>query len=457
MKIIIFIQLLYFVSSLSDQTIILSNNFENISKYSKPIDINFMNEYSKSFWPISIIKNIYSTLKNIEFIHIIDIFNTNLLKFSNKFEDLCINLMEDIYEENIFYNFKNIDELTNLKNTETQKESIVKNTYNILITTASSILTGDTHTPLVIVGETAHKIHRYLYQHALQDIINTNKNMIAIMNSEKLYALSKIYCTNIATIKLEINNNKLYVVKNNIETNIITDFISILEKNIEHMLETTKNQNINIVSLSERLHVLKDIIQYIEDISNYMFYNYFHKIITSPTNINYNLKKYCIKCIDKLNNFVSLLQIKYPEQEIKINKTKECIENQHKIKMEEKNIEYLQELYKTYQTQIDNKISALKMNDSLFNFKFTSNEYIDYYAEKTKIYAFGFKNILKSLTKNILIVPSGIVEGTFELIISYMVSVFLSWRGIIIILLVAFILNFGQIFAFICRSLSKFE
>ena len=109
------------------------------------------------------------------------------------------------------------------------------------------------------------------------------------------------------------------------------------------------------------------------------------------------------------------------------------------------------------QTQIDNKISALKMNDSLFNFKFTSNEYIDYYAEKTKIYAFGFKNILKNLTKNILIVPSGIVEGTFELIISYMFSVFLSWRGIIIILLVAFILNFGQIFTFICRNLSKYE
>ena len=37
--------------------------------------------------------------------------------------------------------------------------------------------------------------------------------------------------------------------------------------------------------------------------------------------------------------------------------------------MQEKNIEYLTELYKTYQTQLENKIEALKMNDSLYNFK----------------------------------------------------------------------------------------
>ncbi len=462
LKTIVLLIIINFVSSLTKETtdsLLQIKDIGNLSKHSKltksePIDISFINRQSVSYWPINIVENIYYTLRNIEFINIVSVFNTQTAKFTNNFEEQCLQLMNEIYKQNIFYNFKDSYELTKIKNKKKQtneiKKNIFINTYDTLITAATATVTGDINTPIVLAGETAHKILKYMNNMKLAMDFNEVKEETT---NQDLYSLSKIYCTNVASIKIEISDYNLYIVGDKIDKNMFLDFIYILEKNIEYTIDDKKDDE--IVSLLERINVLKDTIIYLSDISSYMMYNYITK---SMENLNYgSLKKYYTRIFNKLTNFVSLLNLRFPLKEIELNKTKEHIENQHFIKMQEKNIEYLTELYKTYQTQLENKIEALKMNDSLYNFKTKSYDYIDYYTEKTKIYAFGFKNILKSLTKNILIVPSGVVEGTFDLILSYMFSVFLSYKGIIIILLVAFILNFGQIFTFICRNLSKFE
>ncbi len=463
LKVILLIINFYFVSSLTKETtnsLLQIKDIGNLSKHSKltksePIDISFINRQSMNNWPFNIIENIYNTLRNIEFINVVSIFNVKTAKFTNKFEELCLQIMEQTYKQNIFYNFKDDYELTNIQNKKKQfneiKKNIFTNTYDTLITAATSTITGDINTPILLAGETAHKIYKYIKD---SPIITTNKSFLVEENvNQDLYSLSKIYCTNIATIKIEIFNDNLYIVGDKVDKKMFLNFISIVEKNIEYTMNNNKNED--FVSLLERINVLKDAVIYLSDISGYMMYNYLTK---SMENLNYyEVKNYFINILNKLNDFVSLLNIKFPLQEIKINKTKEYIENEHYIKMQEKQIEYLTELYNTYQKQIENKIESLKMNDSLYNFKSKSYVYIDYYAEKTKIYAFGFKNILKSFTKNILMVPSGIAEGAFDLILSYLFSIFLSYKGIFIILLVAFILNFGQIFTFICRTISKYE
>lgn len=463
----------------------------NIKKYvieklvyeiSEPINLSLLNAKSK-YTIIYVFEQIYNNLKILELSHIVSIFNNEVSKFSDKFETLCVNLMEEAYKQNIFYDFKNYSELKELelmtnkiKESNIQKYNIIINAYDTIITTASATITGDINTPIVFAGQTIKSIYKFIKTIKSENtkVVNVHKTSQEELeeNNENIYNLSKFYCTNIGNIYLQIEDNNIYVIGDKVNPNIVLKFVSILEKNIEYKikikeiknsyanrnsdvnkdvnLDTIINEDLNtynivLQSLIERIKNLKNTIQYLSDITSYMIYLYINKtIMTKGVDSVYYIKKYFIKILNKLNNFVSLIQLQFPEQEQKINKTKEYIENNYKIQLWKNEIEYLLELYKNYQIKFDNKIENIRTNSSIYKIKNKSYEYVDYYLEKIKLYSFGLKNILRGLTKNILEVPAGIVEGIFDLIFSYISKTLFSFNGIIIILLVIIVTNASQ-------------
>lgn len=456
---------------------------KSVYEISEPINLSLLKSRSK-YTIMYVFEQMYYNLKILELEHVVSIFNNEVSKFSDKFETLCVNLMEEAYKQKIFYDFKNYSELKELelmtneaKESNIQKYNIIINAYDTIITGVSATITGDLNTPILFASETLKSIYKFIKNE------NINKNAKGVNlqkttqeeleeNNENIYNLSKFYCTNIGNIYLQIEENNIYVIGDKVNPNIVLKFVSILEKNIEYKIKikeiknsyTNRNKDIkidtninedsnayNIVlqSLIERIINLKNAVQYLSDITSYMIYLYINKtIMTKSVDSVYYIKQYFIKILKKLNSFVSLIQLQFPEQEQKINKTKEYIENNYKIQLWKNEIEYLLELYKNYQIKFDTKMQNIRTNSSISKIKNNSYEYIDYYLEKIKLYSFGLKNILRGLTKNILDVPAGVIEGVFDLLFSYIYKTLFSFNGIIIILLVIIVTNpwqFGKI------------
>ena len=449
---------------------------KSVYEISEPINLSLLKSRSK-YTIIYVFEQMYYNLKILELEHVVSIFNNEVSKFSDKFETLCVNLMEEAYKQKIFYDFKNYSELKELelmtneaKESNIQKYNIIINAYDTIITGVSATITGDLNTPILFASETLKSIYKFIKNE------NINKNAKGVNlqkttqeeleeNNENIYNLSKFYCTNIGNIYLQIEENNIYVIGDKVNPNIVLKFVSILEKNIEYKIKikeiknsyTNRNKDIkidtninedsnayNIVlqSLIERIINLKNAVQYLSDITSYMIYLYINKtIMTKSVDSVYYIKQYFIKILNKLNSFVSLIQLQFPEQEQKINKTKEYIENNYKIQLWKNEIEYLLELYKNYQIKFDTKMQNIRTNSSISKIKNNSYEYIDYYLEKIKLYSFGLKNILRGLTKNILDVPAGVIEGVFDLLFSYIYKTLFSFNGIIISLLVIIVTN----------------
>jgi hypothetical protein len=397
-----------------------------------------------------------SQQEGIEFLReIINKFNSGLTDFSIGAEKVCFELMNRANDKGIFKSFMGFDDLDETKQKIDEIERNVTN-YNSQLTERTMNVTmatvATTAISLVATGDISFAINEalpYILElgSSLYDSLSNTKKVVketqlAIQTNttrlstqekmeleNKIYQLSKLYCSFGYNLQLELNGTEITIIGGNIQYNWLLSVVALLENNIDFKITSSSmNKDLNraeissLVSLKQRLEILKEITQKLSDIINFSMYSHISKLYLTPRPETLDkIEQYFDDQLQELLNMLGQVNKMFPKREKKIKegeillqyeKQLDKIEDDIKLKHVEAENERQQR-----QNEINQILSEMKSKNisaSWVAFKTIAQSYVNIGLNTTDFIGKNLGDFTRSIGNIGLNVPLGFANSIFD-------------------------------------------
>ena len=237
----------------------------------------------------------------------IDNINKQLHNFSDNCKTFCLKVVSKANEKKVFENFS-IIRLNNRDFPPNTKEK--KNTKysesDIFVSATASFATGDFITPISVLID-------YLFDTGGDKKTETPQKDIDI---DMWLTYSKLYCVNTFTIQINYEENHISIVGDKIPYEYATNFISIIQYNIQTQLTKYPKDSIQARSLEnliQQFQVIKIMVYKIEEKIVLDLYDKLTNIIeTTFINPFITFKEYIDRLIVELYDVIKLTELDFP-------------------------------------------------------------------------------------------------------------------------------------------------
>lgn len=275
-----------------------------VVKYDNDIKKNLMNIFGQ-------IKSVFtSTPDGAEQLEkIINEFNEQSRYYSREIEDICIELMIKANDAGIFRDFFDLDTLKETEDkiekietsvrqqTEEAKEGIIGSATGAVVSGLSIPLTQDIVTPVAYISQLGSSIFEYISttkvltkekssvlsdQKSVSNIDINGKQMFTeierIEFESKLFTFSKLYCSLGFNLQIKMRDTTIDIIGDKVPYMSMISLISTLDKNLAYQItllsnnpldESNKHTIMALVSLQQRLSILKKITDALYNIVNF--------------------------------------------------------------------------------------------------------------------------------------------------------------------------------------------
>jgi hypothetical protein len=238
-------------------------------------------------------------------IHFIDNINKKLHNFSDTCKTFCLKVISNANEKRIFENFSVI-RLNNRNfppNTK-EKKNTKYSTSDIFVSATASFATGDFITPITILTD-------YLF-----NTDNDKKTETPQKDIDMWLTYSKLYCVNTFTIQINYHHNHIYIIGDKIPYEYTTNFISIIQYNIQKQLTKFSKDSIqarSLENLMQQFQVIKLMVYKIEEKIVLDLYDKLTNIMeTTFINPFITFKEYIDQLIIELYDVIKITEYDFP-------------------------------------------------------------------------------------------------------------------------------------------------
>lgn len=392
-------------------------------------------------------------------------FNEKSRMFSSDCEKQCVDIMIKSYENKVFENLQQIDDIATteekLRDLNDIQQQITRNAprevFSAAMAAASSsvatLLTQDYGTPAALWLNLPYTIYDKIstvssIEKEKRDTLQTVKKLTLTPEEKmeynnKLFGFSKFYCQNSFNLKLDMQDGNIHVIGDRIDYNWIVKLIDTLNKNIDlqdaamdantSMDPATKKASAIILqNISDRLGVLKKIVEAISDmIVNYGVYSSLTKEIEPPSSRSLdNIKSYFDEQLAYLNGLLDSLykkQCNMPGQET----VSRCLEIQEKELQEKKQAQEQKFRVQKVENELASAESYAENQQREFNANLTKTNiaslwtasrtqiqsYVDFGVDALIMGQTSIKRITSEATKVVTSPISGVLEGVLDSIL----------------------------------------
>lgn len=254
----------------------------------------------------------------------INSFNNKMLYITKQYEYICLNLMKEVYDANLFQN-------TNIHTNGNENRSLmssIKTFFEPLYFTTDSIVS-------------------YFY--------NDNNNILTATSdlNNELYMLSNVYCLNTFHLHIDIdetNVKQLLIVGDNLDYYWLLQWIQMIEQNIHSNTYLFKNVNPDILtSIKERLTILQQVIHKLQLFVYYSFNKTIHSHDVNYTHTCLN------EILNQLDFMLVDIQKFFPIQENEKRKMLELVKQKQILNELDYNITFIEK--QQYVTNVKSVVS----------------------------------------------------------------------------------------------------
>jgi len=232
----------------------------------------------------------------------IDNINKKLHNFSDTCKTFCLKVISNANEKKVFENFF-MTRLNIPPNTK-EKKNTKYSKSDIFVSATASFATGDFVTPISILTD-------YLFNTDDDKKTETRQKDI-----DMWLTYSKLYCVNTFTIQINYHDNYIYIVGDRIPYEYTTNFISIIQYNIQKQLTKFPKDSIQARSLEnliQQFQVIKLMVYKIEEKIVLDLYDKLTNIIeTTLINPFITFTEYIDKVILELYDVTKLIELDFP-------------------------------------------------------------------------------------------------------------------------------------------------
>ena len=357
----------------------MSSGQIEINKVITKYDEKQKQELSSSFGQIvSIFKNMPNGMELLN--GQIDKLNSEFKQFSLEAENSCLDLMVKSHTNGIFKEWTSIDTIEETKEklndidkniNDNQKATMQEFTKNVIGATATSLsvpMTGDIATPALLLSNLGTDIYKLISNTNVlieekSKIMEEKKSMIgqeetkgikmSVMEKmefeNKIYEFSKIYCSLGFNLQLVTSDSSLTIEGDNVPYISMIHLLETLNDNLSIKITELSTSSINeetkivikgLISLKQRLDVLKQITEHLSSVVNFSGKIHIDKINRYATADSISdLKEYFESQLSILQNMLVNLNKQFPQREQKILETGKLIEQDAELKIMEQNLE----------------------------------------------------------------------------------------------------------------------
>ena len=351
----------------------------DINKVITKYDAKQQQELSSSFGQVvSIFKNMPNGMELLN--GQIDKLNSEFKQFSSEAENSCLDLMVKSHTNGIFKEWTSIDTIEETKeklsdidkNINEQHEAtsrgVTETAIGAVATSLSAPITGDIATPVLLFSNLGTDFFKLISNtNALMEektkIMEEKKSIIGQQEEKgtkmtvmekmefenKIYEFSKIYCslgfnlqvvTSDSSLTIEGDNVPYISMINLLETLNDNLSIKITELSVGTVNEDTEIVIKSLISLKQRLDVLKQITEHLSSVVNFSGKIHIDKINRYATADSIDdLNKYFKSQLETLQNMLVNLNKQFPQREQKLIETGKLIEKDAELKIIEQDLE----------------------------------------------------------------------------------------------------------------------
>lgn len=460
-----------FMESLSTRTLTTSSPLDIydaiIMRYEERTKINKYLQYIVSLSTTSVVDEIQLFVDN---------FNIHSFQLSDEYESDCKHLMDEIYDADIFLDWRSVDDIetTKQKIDETKAHSaslkktgrdIIKKTVVAATMVASAPLTGDIISPYIYVVDVGTDLWSLLSSVDKQ-LENANKKLIASALSsssssssknhpvlskeeknklnEQLYRFSKFYCANAFNLQLIFNDNKLIIEGDRIDYTWMIDLIKVIDSNIDMQVihigksvetDTQMKENENtiksLLSIKQRFGVLKKVIQVLYDLISFATSSNLSKKTRNPTQRSLDLiKDFFHDKLSELSELLIQLKQRFPQKEAQLQKTRDNLINLYGLQQIEQELIRINHLMQNNQKEFESMQTVENMESYWKSKKTLYKGYFRFLNNNTELIGDSLEEIIHKIIVTVGKGPLGAVKGVGHLssdLVWYMISSLGGW------------------------------
>lgn len=382
---------------------------------------------------------------------IIDSFNEDARDFSRQVENTCFELMKQANAEGIFKKWNSIDNIAETEEkiqeieniVKQQSENIKEDAFSDVTNLAISTATGDINSMVYFVASLGSNLWDYTRvaedsdkkkkqalktQAITSQLEKVNENIITATDmvelENKLFIYSQFYCSYGYNLQIKLNNNNIDIVGDVVSYMEIVELITTLDRNLAikitelstNTLDETLKQSVkSLISIQQRLGVLKTISN-----SLYSFINFSGKKEIKKMNTYANPKtidefnEYLNSQLQDLQVLLSQLNKRFPLKEEIINQQKQNLEADFELsKKQQENLEFEQET-KSFVRQQEAELISKEMSDWWNSSKTIALSWVDVGLNMTKFSGEVGGNYTEAIIKAVGKLPLAGVKSLFQ-------------------------------------------
>lgn len=412
---------------------------------------------------------------------IINSFNIGSHNFSREVENKCVELIIQSKELGIFSDFSDLDSLVETKekiekiendvkkHSDDVNNAIMENLKGAIVNTIVTPMTGDVVSPLVYISNLGSNLYDLIsktnnnvkekkavveQQKSISEVAEKSGQIIKesqkIEFESKLFIFSKIYCSFGYNLRIElvnslnINEQSIVIIGDKVPYNLMINLITTLEENIAYKItklssgifnESTKYAIMSLISLQQRLGILKKITDALYSIVNFSSKIQIMKMNKYATPITiYVFKEYLDSQLEELNKLLSDLQKKFPLKEKELDDRKKNIEADIELIVKDLNIKDMEQNATRYARQRVAERSARETSDWWLASKTVTKSWIDVGVNSTIFITEGIENFTEIV---IGLVGSGtisIIKFILQLMDTVLYDLLSSLTGLLLVI-----------------------
>jgi hypothetical protein len=436
-----------------------------VAKY----DDNIKEELNTVF---GLITDIFSKkeLGNQRLQRIINDFNKDSRYFSREVEETCIELMVNSKEHGIFNDFTDIDTLKdtekkieNIENlvkqqTDNIKQGILGSVTGAVISGVAATLTGDTVTPYTYIADAGSNIYDYIsntkkniqekkqtltdQKSITENIEETSKIMSESEKLEfesKIFVFSKLYCSLGYNLQIGTSNNLIEIIGDKVPYTSMVNLITTLEKNLAFQItklstdkldDTTKYTVMSLVSLQQRLSILKKITDSLYTIVNFSAKIQILKMesYSTPTTMG-EFEEYLKDQLSKVKELLINLNKRFPLRETQLEEKKKNIEEDIELMSREANIQDMIQNATSYARQRSVERMSKENADWWLSTKTIGSSWIDLGLNSTMFVKEGLGKYTEAFTDLAAEGPLSVIKSIIKFLNKILYELFTNPAG----------------------------
>jgi hypothetical protein len=417
-------------------------------------------------------------------------FNKRSINISDSFEKACTTLMIESYDQHIFKNWNNMDsasdttrkikelnEIVHAAN-EDMVEGIPGKMANVLMTTATSLMSGDFIAPasllvdygfdavskLKTIKDTNKEIKQVLKEKEETGLVSQLTGEEKVLLHEGLFEDARYSCSSSFNLQIHYEDGMLSLEGDKVDYKWMMILINSLQENIDMrnativadntIDEKSKEISFNLLkSLQERFNVLKEVIRSLSYIINYGVYGSLTKKIRHPSEESLDMiKVYFDEQLNYLNSLLDNLQKLFPEEEKKISRNLKLVEEKKRLQEAENELTIAADTLNNLQRSFEAQRISLYLDSIWVYFNSTTSSYIDFGIKTLGLASEKAEIIASSATELVMSGPLGVIKGFGDKLSDLLVHLLTTTGGLVLAgtgMLALFVLFTGPVFTFI--------